>query len=106
MKYIVMSAAVLQFPDGGKVILEPGVQDVPDDVAAHWAFSEYARPLTESDVAESQRQKTMAERIAALEAEIAEKDKLIAELQEQNAAGAKNANKGGDNAKKQQTSDS
>ncbi|QHM71283.1 STY1053 family phage-associated protein [Mixta intestinalis] len=117
MKYLVNTAAVLNFPDGTKVALAPGVQDYPEKVAAHWAFSAHARPLSASDVAESEQQKTMAEQIAALKAENAEKDALILTLQAQLATGGgaqenagadgeTNPKKDGASGKKQQTANS
>lgn len=45
MKCIVHRSAVLHFPDGRRVELAPGVQDVEDDVTEHWAFSAYAEPI-------------------------------------------------------------
>ncbi|QCT20834.1 hypothetical protein FEM41_14855 [Jejubacter calystegiae] len=44
-RYLVERVATLAFPNGSRVTLETGIQNYPDEVAAHWAFSAYAKPL-------------------------------------------------------------
>lgn len=45
MRYLVSKKANLRFADGTYVELTPGIQEYPDEVAAHWAFSHYASPI-------------------------------------------------------------
>lgn len=45
MRYLVSKKVSLRFPDGKCVDLALGIQEYPDEVAAHWAFSHYATPL-------------------------------------------------------------
>ena len=55
MKCIVHRSAVLQFPDGRRVELAPGVQDVEDEFTKHWAFTAYAEPI-EMETANAKKQ--------------------------------------------------
>ncbi|HDL8134538.1 TPA: hypothetical protein U5D55_000237 [Yersinia enterocolitica] len=88
MKYIVSGHSVLNLADGSNYTLTPGIHDgFPDDVKQHWAFSAYAKPLDESDLAKEvenldlvARVKLLDEEITSLKALVAEKDDEITSL--------------------------
>ncbi|WP_158780604.1 hypothetical protein [Pantoea sp. BAV 3049] len=122
MKYIVTDAATLSFADGTQYSLEKGIHDIksfPDSVKKHWAFESYAKPVDESDVAAQEQNDDLSARVGQLEAEVetltaqlAERDKTIAELSEDKSASDKSTSKatqetaeGTKNAKKQQASE-
>lgn len=46
-RYMITGAVTLNFADGRRVKLEPGIHQHPDDVAAHWAFKHHAQALDE-----------------------------------------------------------
>ncbi|MDK1900973.1 hypothetical protein [Klebsiella sp. K4-170] len=49
MRYLVSKKATLRFADGSSVELAPGIQEYPDEVAAHWAFAHYASPIDSAE---------------------------------------------------------
>ncbi|HHG9944804.1 TPA: hypothetical protein ACPZLR_002627 [Yersinia enterocolitica] len=91
MKYIVSGHSVLNLADGSNYTLTPGIHDgFPDDVKKHWAFSAYAKPLDESDLAKEvenfdlvARVKLLEDEITGLKAQVAEKDDEITGLKAQ-----------------------
>ncbi len=91
MKYIVLGHSVLSLADGSNFTLIPGIHDgFPDDVKKHWAFSAYAKPLDESDLAKEVensdlvvRVKALDDEITSLKAQVAEKDDEITSLKAQ-----------------------
>ncbi|HHA0037616.1 TPA: hypothetical protein ACOEXB_004391 [Yersinia enterocolitica] len=88
MKYIVSGHSVLSLADGSNFTLTPGIHDgFPDDVKKHWAFSAYAKPIDESDLAKEvensdlvARVKLLDDEITSLKAQVAEKDDEITSL--------------------------
>ncbi|WJV61063.1 hypothetical protein PCO87_14155 [Pectobacteriaceae bacterium C52] len=46
-RYMITGAVTLNFADGRRVRIEPGIHQHPDDVAAHWAFKHHAQVLDE-----------------------------------------------------------
>lgn len=46
-RYMITGAVTLNFADGRRVRIEPGIHQHPDDVAAHWAFKHHAQALDE-----------------------------------------------------------
>ncbi|OWF84731.1 hypothetical protein B4907_06970 [Yersinia kristensenii] len=91
MKYIVSGHSVLNLADGSNYTLIRGIHDdIPDDVKKHWAFSAYAKPLDESDLAKEEenldlvaRVKLLDDEITSLKAQVAEKDDEITSLKAQ-----------------------
>lgn len=78
MKYIVSSAASLSFADGSRHELTPGIHDsFPDHVKKHWAFSHHAKPLSDSDLQQEQQGGELSLRVATLEEQLAELQKLL-----------------------------
>ncbi|CAI0817554.1 STY1053 family phage-associated protein [Serratia proteamaculans] len=78
MKYIVSAAASLSFADGTKFELSPGIHDrFPEHVKSHWAFSAYVAPLNESDLEQEQQSADLSLRVAALEGEVTDLQKLL-----------------------------
>ncbi len=71
MKYIVSGHSVLNLADGSNYTLIPGIHDgFPDDVKKHWAFSAYAKPLDESDLAKEVENLDLVARVKLLDDEI------------------------------------
>ncbi|WP_145524847.1 STY1053 family phage-associated protein [Yersinia rohdei] len=91
MKYIVSGHTVLNLADGSNYTLTPGIHDgFPSDVKKHWAFSAYAKPLDESDLAKEVensdlviRVKALDDEITSLKAQVLEKDDEITSLKAQ-----------------------
>ncbi|UYK05180.1 STY1053 family phage-associated protein [Yersinia enterocolitica] len=91
MKYIVSGHTVLNLGDGSNYTLTSGIHDgFPDEVKKHWAFSAYAKPLDESDLAKEvenldlvARVKLLDDEITSLKAQVAEKDDEITSLKAQ-----------------------
>ncbi|MGP2410155.1 STY1053 family phage-associated protein [Yersinia sp. 2553 StPb PI] len=91
MKYIVSGHSVLNLADGSNYTLTPGIHDgFSDEVKKHWAFSAYAKPLDESDLAKEAenldlvvRVKLLDDEITSLKAQVAEKDDEITSLKAQ-----------------------
>ncbi|RXA96946.1 hypothetical protein [Yersinia sp. 2105 StPb PI] len=91
MKYIVSGHSVLNLADGSNYTLIPGIHDgFSDEVKKHWAFSAYAKPLDESDLAKEvenldlvARVKLLDDEITSLKAQVAEKDDEITSLKAQ-----------------------
>ncbi|WP_145476218.1 STY1053 family phage-associated protein [Yersinia similis] len=91
MKYIVSGHSVLNLADGSNYTLIPGIHDgFPDDVKKHWAFSAYAKPLDESDLAKEvenldlvARVKLLDDEITGLKVQVLEKDDEITGLKVQ-----------------------
>ncbi|HCK02912.1 MAG TPA: hypothetical protein DHV72_23215 [Serratia grimesii] len=78
MKYIVSSAASLSFADGSRHELTPGIHDnFPEHVKKHWAFTHHAKPLSESDFQQEQQSADLSLRVAALEGEVTDLQKLL-----------------------------
>lgn len=78
MKYIVSSAASLSFADGSRHELTPGIYDsFPEHVKKHWAFTHHAKPLSESDFQQEQQSADLSLRVAALEGEVSDLQKLL-----------------------------
>lgn len=89
-KYLVLTGAILRFPDNTQVVLEPGVHSFEKHVIEHWAFGAHARPLEESDVESDTQSLELAEKVTSLEAtitglqqQVTEKDGTITGLQQQ-----------------------
>ncbi|HFO2531590.1 TPA: hypothetical protein ACHJX8_002397 [Yersinia enterocolitica] len=91
MKYIVSGHTVLNLGDGSNYTLTSGIHDgFPDEVKKHWAFSAYAKPLDESDLAKEVensdlvvRVKALDDEITSLKAQAVEKDDEITSLKAQ-----------------------
>ncbi|PNM24248.1 hypothetical protein A6J66_008620 [Yersinia enterocolitica] len=91
MKYIVSGHSVLNLADGSNYTLTPGIHDgFSDEVKKHWAFSAYAKPLDESDLAKEAenldlvaRVKLLDDEITSLKAQVAGKDDEITSLKAQ-----------------------
>lgn len=49
-RYMITGAVTLNFADGRRVTLVPGIHQHPDDVAEHWAFKHHAQALDEEQV--------------------------------------------------------
>ncbi|CNH59018.1 Uncharacterised protein [Yersinia intermedia] len=71
MKYIVSGHSVLNLADGSNYTLTPGIHDgFSDEVKKHWAFSAYAKPLDESDLAKEVENLDLVARVKLLDDEI------------------------------------
>ncbi|AOF14406.1 Uncharacterised protein [Yersinia enterocolitica] len=114
MKYIVSGHSVLNLADGSNYTLTPGIHDgFSDEVKKHWAFSAYAKPLDESDLAKEVENLDLVARVKLLDDEItslkAQVLSLTAESASESTSGETDeqpaeAEKVSANAKKQSTS--
>ncbi|QIP56836.1 STY1053 family phage-associated protein [Hafnia alvei] len=83
MKYLVSHAAILRFPDNTQVELTPGIHSFPQEVVEHWAFAAHAKPISDDDINAMNQMGDLAQQVKALQTQLAEKDKYIAELKAQ-----------------------